>query len=272
LRNWLENNPVGIALAAGCGVLVLVSAALAWAWSRAPSYGLPEVGENGDFGTLAQAEISELGPLGDYREFTERPVFDPSRQPAVNVDGDDLDGEPDEIAGAPEVRLTGVVITPESKFVTLKPASGADTVIAREGQSLEGEYYGWTVAGISPRSVALESRDGESLELALEVNTRRIEEPPKPPPPAAASEDEDGGTDGGRPAAAADGEEPMSRAEEIRQRIAERREELRRQAEEGEGTGKGRRRSSSAYQSAIQNMINRGRDDDEGEKDGDNGK
>jgi hypothetical protein len=176
----LDNNPVGQALAIGCGVLVLAAASLAYVWTRPAFSGLPHHEANGEFETPAQALASDIGPISDYREVTERPVFDPERQPVVAVDGEGLD-EPGEVADAPEVRLTGVVITPESKFVTLKPVSGEDSLIASEGEMLEGEYFGWSVGEIKPRSVELESREGDSLDLELEVNTRKIAEPPEPP-------------------------------------------------------------------------------------------
>ncbi|MFT7533774.1 MAG: hypothetical protein ACI9FD_004816, partial [Gammaproteobacteria bacterium] len=72
--------------------------------------------------------------------------------------------------------------------------------------------------------------------------------------------------------------QPLSRAEEIRERIAERREQLRRQAEEGDGDlgSSNRTRNSSgsgqsAYQSAIQDMINRNSQKDKEDKDNGDG-
>ena len=58
------------------------------------------------------------------------------------------------------------------------------------------------------------------------------------------------------------GDEPLSRAEEIRQRIAQRREELRRQAESQRTDPS----QMTQYQSAIQNMINRKNENDEKEE------
>ena len=53
-------------------------------------------------------------------------------------------------------------------------------------------------------------------------------------------------------------DQPMTRAEEIRQRIAERREELRRAAEEG-GAPEDTRAPQMDYREAIQSMM-RGRE------------
>ena len=62
------------------------------------------------------------------------------------------------------------------------------------------------------------------------------------------------------------GDQPMTRAEEIRQRIAERREELRRAAEEGDGEQK--TPAQVDYRQAIQAMMagKKNQDKDESEQ------
>ncbi len=155
-----------------------------------------------------------------------KPVFNESRQPVLAELDDELqvDDTTIEVKDAPDVKLTGVVITPSSRFASLTPANqNIEGVMAREGESLTGEFVGWRVASVAPRTVVLESRDGQSLELELQVHDVKIEEPPPVVTPAAVSQTLSAGG-----AEAADGDdEPMSRAEQIRQRIAERREELR---------------------------------------------
>jgi hypothetical protein len=254
--NWLENNPLGLALASACAVLVLISAALLYAWSRpAPTH----VVEPGDasVGTTQIAELTDdLGPLSEYRVVTDRPVFEENRRPVVVTGDEELaaEEETDQVGEAPEVRLTGVVITPELKMVTLKPLNAGETMIAIEGRPLEGENAGWTVQEINPRQIVLAADDGRSLALDLEVNTRKIAEPPKPapPPPETTQQSPEG-----------DEDEPLSRAEEIRQRIAERREELRREQEANEQANPANQRS--AYQEAIQQMMRRNSSKDEDE-------
>jgi hypothetical protein len=248
--SWLENNPVGVTLASASGLLILVSAALGYVWSQPADSGVEVIAAAPDAGAQAQPLTSDIGPISQYREFTDRPVFDQSRKPAVNIEGEGQDELMEAVADAPEVKLTGVVITPESKLVTLKPESNAESVIVYEGKPLEGEYTGWSVSEIRPRSVVLASRDGESLELDLQVNTRRMEEPEQPEPVADVAQGA---------AAEESGDQPLTRAEEIRQRIAERREELRRQSEEREADSAARPVSTSSYQSTIQNLIDRKR-------------
>ena len=254
--SWLEKNPLGAVLASACGVLLLISAVLAFIWGRPVSSGSdPADAPAPDTGPAAGV-VSDLGPVSDYRIVTDRPVFDESRRPSVSVDGDELDMEEVEsaVAGAPEVVLTGVVITPSVRMATLKPLSQGESVIAREGEPLEGEYVGWVVSDIEPRRIVLASLDGESMELDLLVNTRRIEEPPEQ---ESANQEQQAAAD--RAAAAVDdGDEPLSRAEEIRRRIAERREELRREQETATQDESTEQNKRSQYQSAIRDMIRSG--------------
>ncbi|MFT5140212.1 MAG: hypothetical protein ACI9H8_001018 [Lysobacterales bacterium] len=287
--SWLENNPLGVALISFCGLTLLIAGVLVYVWSKPASSGVLAADMTTPQSGQADQMISDLGPIASYREVTERPVFDESRRPSLKVDveGDGL-GDLAEIAGAPEVRLTGVIITPKEKLAMLRPISGGESLVAREGESLEGEFVGWEVSEIKPRSVVLESRDGDNLELDLLVNTRKIEEPLKLEPVVAANnagsqgKPEQGGKAQNSEAAAsgdqATDSQPLSRAEEIRERIAERREQLRRQAEEGDGDlgSSNRTRNSSgsgqsAYQSAIQDMINRNSQKDKEDKDNGDG-
>lgn len=258
--NWLEKNPVGVALAGFCAVLLLVSGALAFIWSRPPSSGVDAISGENQVDTTLSSPSNDLGPISQYKLVTDRPLFEETRRPVVSVDVDNsAEGfEEQRVAGTPEVSLSGVVITHEKSIVTLKPVNGGETIIAIEGQPLGEDYPGWAVTDIKPRKIVLASLDGDSLELDLAINTRPMTEPPKPEPPpaaAAAAEAEQALGEAGKE------EPPLSRAEEIRQRIAQRREELRRQAEENEQDESQKMRSQ--YQNAIRNMIQRKDDTDE---------
>jgi hypothetical protein len=202
----------------------------------------------------------QIGVLGDYRVINEKPVFNESRQPVIAELDDDLqvDDTAIEIKGAPAVKLTGVVITPGARIASLTPSDqNFKAVTAREGESLTGEYVGWRVAAVNPRTVVLESRDGQSLELELQIHDVKIEEPPpivtaSPIVQALAGEEVE----------TADGdEEPLSRAEQIRQRIAERREELRLEQEAQQSQAGTQVETASQptkptdYQSAIRAMM-----------------
>jgi hypothetical protein len=160
--------------------------------------------------------------------------------------------------------LTGVVITSLLKIASLTPADkNLETVMAHEGEALTGEFVGWQVTAVNPRTVVLESRDGQSLELDLQVHDVKIQEPPTPVIPATTAKAAIGA--GG--AAEEDDDEPLSRAEQIRQRIAERREELRleqeaQQSQTGtQATASGQPEKPSDYQSAIRALMKNKRKD-----------
>jgi hypothetical protein len=118
-----------------------------------------------------------------------------------------------------------------------------ESLVAFEGMPLEGNFGSWQVSRIEARGVTLSSGSGEEMQLKLEVHSVAIAEPPKPKPVAE-------GKKPGKEAQARRGEDqPLSRAEEIRQRIAERREELRAAAEAEEEN------EQMTYSQAIQSMM-----------------
>jgi hypothetical protein len=269
---WLQDNPLGMALAAVSGVLALVALGIAVIWTLPVSVETTgtEARETDSAETVLVAH--QVADMGDFQVINEKPVFNESRQPVVvEVDGGEEDVDLTvAVKDAPDVRLTGVIITPSIRIASLTPAKGnLDSVMAHEGESLTGEFVGWQVSSVHPRNVVLESRDGQKLELELQVHDVKIKQPPKPvaaAKPASGRGAELVGEDG----------QPLSRAEQIRQRIAERREELRREQEEqgtrGEAQAGGENKAAKPpdYQSAIRAMMRNNSKDksSDDEKDG----
>jgi len=267
---WLQDNPLGMALAGISGFFVLLVVIMTVLWSLPVSVDTAANASgdsNSDEVILLAHTVKELS---DFQVINEKPVFNESRLPVVDLmEGDGID--PDDtvaVKGAPDVKLTGVIITPSVRIASLTPANGnAKGLMAHEGQTLTGDYVGWQVSSVQPRSVVLESRDGQKLELNLQVHDVTIEQPPEPvakvdPDPVVETQEEDG--------------EPLSRAEQIRQRIAERREELRReqeqqQADDNQSNGRPSQNRPQAnnkttapkqnYQSAIRALMNKNRKD-----------
>ena len=261
--SWFDGNPLGKALAWVCGGLVALSLVMTWVWNRPVDSGRDADGEvplaTGD----AALQGLELGPLSDYQVINTRPVFNESRMPEASLDGPvitdvgPLNGPTD----PPEVRLTGVVITPEQRLVTLSPTGEGKPLVAREGMVLDGEYVGWTVSEVQPRGVRLESSEGETLDLPLVVHSETIAEPPRPEPsrPEPSADEEVSGEEA----------ETLSRAEEIRRRIQERREQLRQEADQERQAGdEEQSEQRSQYQQAIMNMVSRNRKNNDDETEG----
>lgn len=255
MNRWFKDNPVGLGLAASCGVLLAAMLVLAIA-------AMLPVGGDGDFDganpeeeALTLPELAESPPVDAFAVIAERPLFSETRQP---VPGDGFGGDPlaDALADADDnpldVELSGVVITPTLRMVTLRKKDADRSLVAFEGRPIEGEFSSWQVSRIEAREVVLTSGSGEELQLELKVHDERIEPPQRPAPKPGEQEPAESQAD----ADAVEGEQ-VTRAEEIRQRIAERREELRREAELQQQAGD--ENAQPDYQQAIQSMIGRNR-------------
>jgi hypothetical protein len=254
---WLQDNPVGMALAGVAGFLSLLALGMSIIWTLPVTAQINDSdrSEGGNADSVRSAH--QMAAINEFEVINQKPVFNETRQPVLSEieDGENLQDTAVAINGAPDVRLTGVIITPSMKIASLTPSDGnLESVMAHEGEALTGDFVGWQVSSVSPRNVVLESRDGQTLELDLQVHDVKIKEPPKPVAEATPKPDQTDelvGEDG----------EPLSRADQIRQRIAERREELRREQEEQQGRGEtaANQTSSAAkppdYQSAIRAMM-----------------
>jgi len=251
--SWLEDNPIGIALASACGGLLVIALLLAVIWALpASSSSLGPEGEN----TVSGLQLPELAvsePIDKYAVITEHPVFNDTRLPVIEPDLDDGLGEEfiEEEVDAPDVQLTGIVITPSIRMATLRQKNKGGgkqvSLVAFEGKPLEGNFGSWQISAIGQREITLSSGGGEEIQLKLEVHGVEIAQPAILEPRSAQNKQGKNGQ------ARQGGDQPLSRAEEIRQRIAERREELKRAAEENEEV------EQVSYQQAIQAMMGRKR-------------
>ena len=246
----LENNTLGQVLAAICGVLLLVCLGLAVLWAVPPSAssGADDEAEADVSGQVAALQSAR--PLQEYAEILERPVFNDDRRPAPILELGEGEEElpPDEDIGAPDVELAGVVITPTLKMATLKSKDQQFSLVAFEGEPLEGDFGSWHVSRIEERLVTLASAEGEEMQLELQVHDAVIKEPARSAKAEDAADVEQRIADRAE-ALTPESDEAMTRAEEIRQRIEERREELRRAAEERDES------QAENYRDAIQSMI-----------------
>jgi hypothetical protein len=248
----LEGNPVGIVLAAVSGAFVFAALILGLLWALPPIATTDEPGAEESALKQDVPELPETEPMERFAVITERPVFNPTRQPQLTEGGEEeLEDELEEEVDAPDLTLAGVVITPSIRMVTLKQPDEKVSLVAFEGQPLEGDFGSWHVSRVEPRQITLSSGTGQERQLALEVHKEKIAEPPEPKPAK-------GGDEKSAAASSDTGEDrPMTRAEEIRQRIAERREELRRAAEAEEAGESAEQQEARPvnYRSAINAMI-----------------
>jgi hypothetical protein len=261
---WLQDNPLGMILAAISGVFALLALGMAIVGSLPVS--VETAGAETEITSDNETNMTarQIGTLNDYQVVNEKPVFNESRIPVIDDEESTDEGLTDEIEvkGAPDVRLTGVVITPAMKIASLTPAdSNLETVRAHEGESLTGEFVGWQVTAVKPRTVVLESRDGQSLELDLQVHDAKIQEPVAPVAAPTSAALTNAQALAGKKSEATGDDEPLSRAEQIRQRIAERRAELRQEQEAqqsqnaAQAGSAGSKNKTKDYQTAIREMM-----------------
>ncbi len=254
---WLQDNPLGLALGALCGLLLVVWLVLA-ILSSLPLSPAPADDAAGALDpALELPTLAENLPMDTYNVITARPLFNETRLPVLDDAAGDLEpaGGPAEDGEKPEVELAGVIITPSLRMVTLKRKDNAQSLVAFEGRPIEADFGSWQVSRILPRAATLTSASGAELQLEMKVHDAQIEPPVAAVAKAPATAD--------NAAAAADtAAEPLSRAEEIRQRIAERREELQRDAEQA-----GAQAEQPNYQQAIQSMVGRKRQQKSDNKD-----
>ena len=258
----LENNTLGVVLASVGGALALGCLGLVIMWAMPAG---SDAGDEESDNSEAAASIESLhssGPLENYLVVSERPVFNEDRRPApVGEEIVDAGPEiPDVVVGAPEVQLAGIIITPSMRMATLRSPDHPQSLVAFEGQPLEGDFGTWQVSRIEERMVTLSSDDGEEMQLELQVHNAEIREPPEVTRVSDRVEPEASGEEPVQQAEnvqASNSGETLSRADQIRQRIEERREELRRAAEASEAG------EAENYRDAIQSMINDTRKDAE---------
>ena len=175
--------------------------------------------------SVVQAPKTGLDELAAYSAITERPVFFPDRRlPVMEVaqNEDEIDEPEVEIEPVDplEAAVAGIIIAPEYRVALVNDKVANDVVIMREGQSFEGDQAPWRLTEIGPRGANFVSSDGQETALALNVYTDGL--PANQAGRAAAM---------GQNGDSSEGDDPQSRADLIRQRVAERRAELRARAE-----------------------------------------
>ncbi|GIX32849.1 MAG: hypothetical protein KatS3mg125_0805 [Lysobacterales bacterium] len=176
-----------------------------------PQASLPEL--------TVEEGLARLPPLETFAAAIERPLFEPDRRPPPPLVSENPAPVPEPKPEAPplEVRVTGIVVTPELRLVMVRPPGAPDSVVLREGMPLPGDFAAWKVARVLPRQVEFEGGGQMRSTVTLEVDKSVREVAPltgEIPQPAASNPDL----------------EVQRRAEEIRRRIEERRRQLREEA------------------------------------------
>lgn len=104
-----------------------------------------------------------LGPLAQYAESADRPLFTTDRRPQPFL----INPEGEEAPAAFEYVLTSVLLTPGLEVAILQPAGGGDSVRLKVGEAAGGAP-GWTLSSLAPRSAVFDGPEGQrTLELRV---------------------------------------------------------------------------------------------------------
>jgi general secretion pathway protein N len=235
----LQRNLLTALLGAGIGLLVLSGVALAVFMGR------PDVDAIAPEGSTEAADVEVDVPqtgLEDFAEYSailERPIFFSDRELPIVEEPDApelaVEAEEEEPIEDLDATVAGIVITPDMRLAMVADKQAGKTVVLREGMSLEGDQAAWKLNTIEARQVSFVSVDGREAQLELQVNTAGLTAPasamnqsqseaPADQAPAEPTAEQPADN---REAS----EEARARAEEIRRRVAERRAQLRAEAE-----------------------------------------
>lgn len=201
---------------------------------------------------------SRLGPLGQYGEIAQRPLFTTDRRPKPFY----LQGEGAASAAAAfDYVLTSVLITPGLQMAILQTPDGSQSLRVKLGEAPEPQPA-WRLAALNARSAVFEGPEGQkTLELRVYDGTggqrptptataTAAQQPPaagdaseRPGPQGPAVVDPASATPPSSPAAPPTASPqtpstPEAQMEAIRKRIQARREQLRREAAQAQPPAK----------------------------------
>lgn len=213
-----------VALAGICGVLVLSLAAQRWLAGGVPESGAIQVSPP-DSAAPSSLETRrfELPTKSEYAQVTARPLFNEDRRPEQRDDTQQQDAEaiaaeeaPSEL---PPLSLTGVIITPEKRIAMLRNTKNREFVTLKEGEPLEG----WTLEEVSNRRIVFATGAQQEV-VELEVYTGGLG--------GGGRRRGGNGNGNGDDAGREQSDQPLSAADQIRERIQRERERRRELIEE----------------------------------------
>ncbi len=232
-----EKNLLSSLLIIAIGVLVVIGLVSFIVLGRVNVDQIEAAGSPQELLDRSLAQRPALDEISAYLSVIERPVFFADRrlpmpQLADGAGDDEIEPEPEPEPAVeiPELEavVAGIIITPETKLALVTDRGSNETLLLSEGMAMAGEKSAWKVETIQPRTVDFSTEGGRRARLEMEVETRALKSG-QPVQVARAEPDPDPGQDD---AEEGDAEaEARARAEEIRRRVAERRAQLRAEAE-----------------------------------------
>jgi len=239
IRLDTEHNLLSVALIGAILVIAVAGLAAALLMGRPNVEGIRLASLENPAAGAAVTRNRELPEFSAFDAVLERPVFFEDRTlPVVELDNGD---EPQETGDEPppevevpdlEASVAGIIIAPDLKLAMITDNSTRDTLILREGMTLEGDKSAWKVAAIEPRGVRFSTDGGRNRKLELEIETSALATGAQPSSRRQTAQADAQQVITQTESTEGDAEaEARARAEEIRRRVAERRAQLRAEAE-----------------------------------------
>jgi len=149
-----------LAAIAGWAVLVYVLMLFGLGGRIAP---LPDDAAGTGLPQLPPAAPDRVGPLAQYAEIGQRPLFSRNRQPQPFF----LPGQEEGAQQGFDFVLSSVLVTPALKLAILQPAQGGEGVRVKLGEAPQG-LPSWRLVELEPRSAVFDGPEGRrTLELRV---------------------------------------------------------------------------------------------------------
>ena len=197
---------------------------------------------------VPKAQPERIGPIAQYAETAQRPLFSEDRRPqpfSLQPQGDDSEAQQFEFA------LTSVLITPQVQMAIITPTNGGQPIRMKQDEA-PAEAQGWRLVSLEPRAATFVGPQGEKRmelrtfdgkggvsptnpvpppQINMDEPVDAASAPPPTPPPAAvtnanAAPQQTGSTLEDAPMT------PEQQMDAIRRRIEQRRAQLREEAQQ----------------------------------------
>ncbi|MCX7544079.1 hypothetical protein [Marinicella gelatinilytica] len=236
----MKTNVLVNVLIAVIGMLLILAALQFVGWGRGIKTLEPMAFEEGQLEQLVAAK-DDLSPPEIKSDVIDRviqtPLFREDRQPFVPPVVEEVNSE--EVFDVVEVKplkaqITSIIITNNSRYVMIQDQVSKERLTLKEGMPLDGEQGMWVVDTIDKRKVTFVADGQEPIELELEVFSGALNNA------GSNNRAQDRRQQAAAQAVELKQEENLTpeqlrqkKAEEIRQKIAERRAEMRAKAAQG---------------------------------------
>lgn len=119
-----------------------------------------------------------LKPFSAYEDLLQRPLFNEDRKPTP-ID-EEVSATPVATVASLDAQLTGVILMPNVKLAMIRENASGKGLRVRLGTELDGALAGWKLVELEPRKAVFEAQGQGRQELELAVDKAGAPAPPPP--------------------------------------------------------------------------------------------